>query len=118
MKTIHRDSALQGGCLLGSALSMLVLPAAAYADEAAEAATGPEIVVTGIRADDANPNANPNFTQRLIARHGESLPLKLSCRLNVKRPYASTMSPAQVSITISICPGAESLSCVLYRSGR
>ncbi len=57
-------SAPVSGALLASVLSAaLMLPATAYAEDAAdEAETGSkrEIVVTGERVGDANPNANPN----------------------------------------------------------
>lgn len=46
------------GALLAAAMGAAFLPAAAHAAEAAGAA-GPEIVVNGERADDANPNADP-----------------------------------------------------------
>ena len=56
MMTTLRPSP-RGGALLAGALGAAFLPAAAHADDAA--AAGPDIVVRGERAADANPNADP-----------------------------------------------------------
>ena len=63
------------GCLLGGVLASLVLSASAQADEAE--ATAPEIVVTGERPDEANPNANPAAPYKVESSQNDKLTEKL-----------------------------------------
>ena len=62
-ETSLRSAPLSGALLAGALSAAILMPTAAFADEAAdenEMGNRREIIVTGQRAVDVNPNANPN----------------------------------------------------------
>lgn len=78
-------------CLLGAALSVAVLPGAAFADEAAADEAGRTDIVVYGRGDDANPNANKDAPYKVEKSQNDKFTEKLR-----DTPKTVTVIPREV----------------------